>query len=55
METGNDCLVCFLRQALAMLRGSTDDPQQSWQMTGTVGGLPTGFNRPPRLKTQSIS
>jgi uncharacterized protein with ATP-grasp and redox domains len=54
METGNDCLVCFLRQAPAMLRGSADDPQHYWQMTGTVGGLLAGFNRPPRLKTQSM-
>jgi damage-control phosphatase, subfamily I len=47
METGNDCLVCFLRQALATARRSTDDPQQHWRITAEVGALLAGFD--PRI------
>jgi uncharacterized protein with ATP-grasp and redox domains len=47
MQTGNDCLVCFLRQALATVRRSTDDPKQHWQLTAEVGALLGGFD--PRI------
>ena len=44
MQTGNDCLVCFLRQALATVRRSTIDPQQHWQLTGEVGAMLAHFD-----------
>lgn len=47
MHTGNDCLVCFLRQALATVRRSTDDPQQHWRIITRVGAMLTGFD--PRI------
>lgn len=45
METGNDCLVCFLRQALATIRRSTSDTERHWQLTGEVGAMLLGFDR----------
>lgn len=47
MQTGNDCLVCFLRQALATARRSTTDRQQHWQLTGAVGAMLASFD--PRI------
>jgi uncharacterized protein with ATP-grasp and redox domains len=47
METGNDCLVCFLRQALATIRRSTADTDRHWLLTGEVGAMLHGFD--PRL------
>lgn len=44
MQTGNDCLVCFLRQALATARRSTSDPQEQWRLTAEVGALLGGFD-----------
>lgn len=44
MQTGNDCLVCFLRQALATARRSTGDPQEQWRLTAEVGALLGGFD-----------
>ncbi len=44
MRTANDCLVCFLRQALATVRRSTNDPLEHWQLTGEVGAMLTGFD-----------
>jgi damage-control phosphatase, subfamily I len=44
MQTGNDCLVCFLRQALATARRSTNDPQEQWRLTAEVGALLCGFD-----------
>lgn len=44
MRTGNDCLVCFLRQALATLRRSTNDPQQHWRLTTEVGAMLASFD-----------
>ena len=47
MQTGNDCLVCFLRQALATVRRSTTDPLQHWQLTAEVGSMLASFD--PRI------
>lgn len=44
MHTGNDCLVCFLRQALATTRRSTGDPQEQWRLTAEVGALLGSFD-----------
>jgi uncharacterized protein with ATP-grasp and redox domains len=44
METGNDCLVCFLRQALATVRRSTADTECHWQLTSEVGAMLPGFD-----------
>ena len=44
MQTGNDCLVCFLRQALATVRRSTTDPEQHWRLTGEVGAMLASFD-----------
>ena len=44
MQTGNDCLVCFMRQALAAVRRSTDDPQEQWRLIAEVGGMLSGFD-----------
>ncbi len=44
METGNDCLVCFLRQALATVRRSTSDPHLHWQLTAEVGAMLASFD-----------
>lgn len=43
MRTANDCLVCFLRQALATVRRSSDDPALQWRITAEVGGLLAEF------------
>lgn len=45
MRTGNDCLVCFLRQALATVRRCTDDPQQQWQIVTEVGSMLADFDQ----------
>lgn len=45
MQTGNDCLVCFLRQALATVRRCTDDPRQQWQIVTEVGAMLADFDR----------
>lgn len=47
MQTGNDCLVCFLRQTLATARRSTTDPQEHWRLVGEVGAMLADFD--PRL------
>jgi len=50
MRTANDCLVCFLRQALATVRRSTTDPEEHWRLTAEVGAMLAGFdprNSPP--------
>lgn len=44
MHTGNDCLVCFLRQALATVRRSSTDTQQHWQLIGEVGAMLARFD-----------
>ena len=44
MRTGNDCLVCFLRQALAVARRSTNDRELHWRITAEVGGMLAGFD-----------
>lgn len=44
MRTGNDCLVCFLRQTLATARHSTADPQVHWQLVTEVGAMLAGFD-----------
>ncbi|MBM9536974.1 damage-control phosphatase ARMT1 family protein [Desulfobulbus alkaliphilus] len=44
METGNDCLVCFLRQALTTARRSTSDPRLHWQLTAEVGAMLSSFD-----------
>jgi hypothetical protein len=44
MQTGNDCLVCFLRQALATVRRSTTDSEQHWRLTGEVGAMLASFD-----------
>ncbi|MDD2463411.1 MAG: ARMT1-like domain-containing protein [Desulfobulbus sp.] len=44
MHTGNDCLVCFMRQALGTVRRCTDDPALQWQIVTEVGGLLPGFD-----------
>ena len=43
MQTANDCLVCFLRQALATVRRSTDDRELHWRITTEVGGMLADF------------
>ncbi|WP_306549397.1 DUF89 domain-containing protein [Desulfobulbus sp.] len=47
MQTGNDCLVCFLRQALATVRRCADDPAVHWRIAAEVGAMLSGFD--PRL------
>jgi uncharacterized protein with ATP-grasp and redox domains len=47
MRTSDDCLVCFLRQALATVRRSSDDPALHWRITAEVGGLLADFD--PKL------
>lgn len=47
METGCDCLICFLRQTLATLRHSTEDPSLHWRITAEVGAMLADFD--PRL------
>lgn len=49
MQTGNDCLVCFMRQALGTVRRCTDDPGLQWRIVTEVGGLLPSFdpNLPP--------
>ncbi|MGD9948248.1 MAG: DUF89 domain-containing protein [Desulfobulbus sp.] len=44
MQTANDCLVCFMRQALGTVRRCTDDPGLQWQVVTEVGGLLPGFD-----------
>ncbi|NCC77565.1 MAG: DUF89 family protein [Clostridia bacterium] len=44
MQTGNDCLICFMRQALRTVRRCTADPIQQWRLMGEVGGLFPGFD-----------
>jgi len=44
MQTGNDCLVCFLRQTLATARRSTADPQEQWRLVGEVGAMLADFD-----------
>jgi uncharacterized protein with ATP-grasp and redox domains len=44
MQTGNDCLVCFLRQTLATARRSTADPQAQWRLVGEVGAMLAHFD-----------
>jgi len=47
MRTGNDCLVCFMRQARAVIGRSTSDPREQWRLLTEVGGMLSGFD--PRL------
>jgi uncharacterized protein with ATP-grasp and redox domains len=47
MHTGTDCLVCFMRQAAAAIRRSTNDPQEQWRLIAEVGSMLSGFD--PRL------
>ncbi|MGI6657302.1 MAG: damage-control phosphatase ARMT1 family protein [Desulfobulbus sp.] len=44
MRTGPDCLPCFMRQALATVRRSTDDPAEQWRLTAEVGAMLAGFS-----------
>ncbi len=44
MRTGNDCLVCFLRQSLATVRRCTNDPGQQWQIVTEVGSMLADFD-----------
>ncbi|MGE4560848.1 MAG: DUF89 domain-containing protein [Desulfobulbus sp.] len=44
MRTGNDCLVCFMRQALGTVRRCTDDIGVQWRIVTEVGGLLPGFD-----------
>ena len=44
MQTGNDCLVCFMRQALATVRRCTADPREQWRIVSDVGGLLPNFD-----------
>ncbi len=44
MQTANDCLVCFLRQALATVRRSSADRELHWRITAEVGGMLSGFD-----------
>lgn len=44
MRTANDCLVCFLRQALATVRQSTADVAEQWRITAEVGGMLARFD-----------
>lgn len=44
MRTGNDCLVCFLRQTLATVRRCADDPLVQWQIVTEVGAMLAGFD-----------
>jgi len=43
MHTGNDCLVCFMRQVLGTVRRCTDDTALQWQLLTTVGGMLQDF------------
>nr|WP_320009923.1 ARMT1-like domain-containing protein [uncultured Desulfobulbus sp.] len=43
MHTGNDCLVCFMRQVLGTVRRCTDDTSLQWQLLTTVGGMLQDF------------
>ena len=45
MRTGNDCLVCFLRQTLATVRRCTDDPQRQRQIITEVGSMLADFDQ----------
>lgn len=45
MRTGNDCLVCFLRQSLATVRRCTDDPLVQWQIVAEVGAMLADFDQ----------
>jgi uncharacterized protein with ATP-grasp and redox domains len=47
MQTGNDCLVCFMRQTLETVRRSTSDSVQQWRIISEVGGMLATFD--PRL------
>ena len=47
MRTGNDCLVCFMRQALGTVRRCTKDAGLQWQILTEVAGLLPGFD--PKL------
>ena len=44
MRTANDCLVCFLRQALATVRQSTADISEQWRVTAEVGAMLARFD-----------
>lgn len=44
MKTSNDCLVCFMRQALTTVRRSSDDPEVHRQMVVEVGQMLAGFS-----------
>lgn len=44
MQTENDCLPCFLRQALATVRRCTDDTQQQWRLVTEVGAMFATFD-----------
>lgn len=44
MQTGSDCLVCFLRQALAAVRRSTANPQVHWQLLTEIGAMLASFD-----------
>jgi len=44
MRTGNDCLVCFMRQALGTVRRCTDDQGLQWQIVTEVGGMLPSFD-----------
>ncbi len=44
MQTGNDCLICFMRQALGTVRRCTDDHALQWQIVTEVGGMLPGFD-----------
>ena len=55
MQTGNDCLICFMRQALRTVRRCTDDPLRHWHIVSEVGGLLSGFDHrlpPPENAVQ---
>lgn len=45
MHTGNECLVCFMHQALRTVRHCTADPQLQWQVVTEIGGMLTGFDQ----------
>lgn len=44
MRTGNECLICFMRQALGTVRRCTDDTMEQWRIVTEVGGLLPGFD-----------
>ncbi len=44
MQTGNDCLVCFMRQALGTVRRCTDEQELQWRIVTEVGGLLPEFD-----------